>query len=100
MPSPRWTGTTSRLLSSGVEGKIWSAWWSMPSGHQFHSTLDLSMTEKLTRMSVGTDRHQWAGEDPVGLLREPMPNGHHRHWLAQLWSLWRAILVGAGPARW
>jgi len=47
-----------------------------------------------------TDRHQWTGEDPVGPLREPMPDGHQRHWLAQLWSLWRAILLGTGPARW
>ena len=100
MPSPRWTGTSSRLLCQAANAHTWQAEWATEGGRTIHARLDLSMAEKLTRMSVGTDRHQWAGEDPVGPLREPMPNGHHRHWLAQLWSLWRAILVGAGPARW
>ena len=100
MSTPRMTGTSSRLLHQAVHGSVWRAEWATDGGRRIHARLDLAMCEKLARMSVGTDRHRWAGEDPVGPLREPLPNGHGPHWLDRLWSLWRIILFGPGPARW
>jgi hypothetical protein len=85
MSSPRWTGKDSRLMRQNVgSDHVWRATYVTPAGYHLHSTLDLATAEKLARMSVGADRHEWHGEDPVGILREPMPNGHRRPgWLAR-----------------
>ena len=100
MTTPHVTGTSSRLLHQTVRGSVWRAEWATEGGRRIHAALDLDMTERLARMSVGTDRHRWAGEDPVGPLREPLPNGLGPHWLVVLRDAWLGILFGTGPARW
>ena len=110
MSSPRWTGTTSRLLyATAGEDRIWRAEWSTIGGRRIHARLDLDAATKIARMDVPTEeqrerginpRYAWAGEDPVGPLREPLPNGHRKaHWSDGVRAMWTALMFG-GPERW
>jgi len=109
-PHPVPENQRARLMRESIgPDRTWTATWTMLSGHHLRSTLDLDMTERLTRMDVPTEeqseqgaspRHEWKGEDPVGPLREPLPNGRGPHWLEQLRDAWLGILFGTGPARW